>query len=59
MAVLGGLILFIWTENIHNPMVLFDKWTVWQLAICILGLLSRLIAKEEKEEEATEVETNN
>ena len=55
IAVLTALGLFIFTENIHNPMVIIDKWTVWQLLICIIGVGSRLIAKneEEKQEEAT------
>jgi hypothetical protein len=56
IAVLAALGLFIFTENVHNPMVIVDKWTAWQLLICVIGVVSRLIAKneEEKQEEVVE-----
>lgn len=51
IAVIGALILFILTENVHNPMIWVDKWTIWQLLIYIITILSRWIAPSDEEEE--------
>ena len=61
IAILAALGLFIWTENVHNPMIWVDRWTIWQAVIYLVGLLSRLLAKkeEEEEEETDEIEEDN
>ena len=50
IIVVASLILFILTENVYNPMVIFDKWTVWMLLFYVLAILSRALAKTEEEE---------
>ena len=54
IIVLAGLILFIYTENIHNPMTFIDQWTIWQLLVYIVSLLTRILTKKHaKDEEIT------
>lgn len=57
IAVIGALILFILTENVHNPMIWVDKWTIWQLLVYIITILSRWIAPSDEEEENNVEET--
>ena len=56
IAVIAALALFILTENVYNLMVLVDKWTIWQLVIYIVSLLSRIIAKKQEQETKQEEE---
>ena len=49
-----GIILFIMTENIKLPMVLFDKWTIIMLLILLIIIVQAYITRrkdEDKEEE--------
>ena len=59
IAVIGALILFIFTENVRDPMVLVDRWTIWQLLVYIVTILSRLIAPKDDEDKEEEINNEN
>lgn len=46
--------LFIWTENVHNPWVWIDKWTILQFTIYAISLFCRVVCFHKKEEEPEE-----
>ncbi|MBQ3393972.1 MAG: InlB B-repeat-containing protein [Oscillospiraceae bacterium] len=52
---IGSIVTFLLTENMKNPMVLTDKWTllmvVMALANVLLAFLSRKTKKDEEEED--------
>lgn len=54
LAIVIALILFIWTEDVHAKMIIVDKWTLLQLLIYAIGLLSRIFAKKQEDEEEPE-----
>ncbi|MBQ8929823.1 MAG: hypothetical protein IJ052_05450 [Oscillospiraceae bacterium] len=43
-----AVILFVITENVHNPMALTDKWTVVMVLILAVGLALALITRNRK-----------
>lgn len=47
----GSILLFVFTENTQNPMVLVDRWTILMVIIYILMVISRLVSPKEDEEE--------
>jgi len=53
-----SVIAFILTENMNNPMVLIDRWTIFMAAILLIqaavALLARKDSKEEEDNEAAE-----
>jgi len=51
----GSILIFVFTENVHNPMVLVDRWTILMVVVYICMLISRLVSpKEDKNEEEVE-----
>ena len=53
---IGAVIAFVLTENMRNPMVLFDRWTVLMLVIALVQVVVGFLArakKVENEEEGT------
>ena len=47
----GSILLFVFTENTQNPMVLVDRWTIIQLIVYIGMIISRVISPKEDENE--------
>lgn len=55
----ASVIAFILTENVHNPMILVDKWTILMAVIAVVQLVVLLFSgKKEEEQEAEETEVN-
>lgn len=54
ISVIGSLVLFILTENVYNPMIMVDRWTVWMIVIFVIAILSRVFAKKDKKESPAE-----
>lgn len=46
--------LFIWTENVHNPWVWVDKWTILQFTVYAISLFCRVVCFHKKEDEDEE-----
>lgn len=46
-----SMLLFVFTENTENPMVLIDNWTLWMLIIYIAEVVCRVLGKKEENEE--------
>lgn len=46
-----SMLLFVFTENTENPMILIDKWTLWMLIIYIAEIVFRVLGKKEENEE--------
>lgn len=51
-----AILFFIFTENVHNPMVLVDKWTIWALIIYALEVVSRFFGRKEDDTDSEETE---
>ena len=54
---LGAIIAFILTEDMSNPMIMIDKWTVLMIVILAIQIVVAIFAKtrkHESQEEATE-----
>ncbi|MBR0474479.1 MAG: hypothetical protein IJJ19_05715, partial [Erysipelotrichaceae bacterium] len=49
-----SVILFILTEDMRNPMVLFDKWTLLMMVIMIGNLVVAYLTRNKKEDEEKE-----
>ena len=49
-----SVILFILTEDMRNPMVLFDKWTLLMMVIMIGNLAVAYLTRNKKEEKENE-----
>lgn len=47
----GSILMFVFTENTQNPMVLVDRWTILMVIIYILMVIRRLVSPKEDEEE--------
>ena len=47
----GSILLFVFTENTQNPMVLVDKWTITQVIVYAAMIISRIISPKEDENE--------
>lgn len=43
---LGAVIAFVLTENMKNPMVFTDKWTLLMAAIFVIQLVVMLLARK-------------
>ncbi len=54
ISVISSLVLFILTENVYNPMIMVDRWTVWMIVIFVIAILSRVFAKKDKKESLVE-----
>ena len=53
----AGIILFILTEDMRNPMVLIDRWTIFNLCIFLIEIFAIMAAmrydKRDEEEYAS------
>ena len=47
----GSILLFVFTENTQNPMVLVDKWTIVQVIVYIGMIISRVVSPKADENE--------
>lgn len=47
-----SVVVFILTEDMRNPMVLVDKWTIWMAVIALAQLAVVIFSKKEEKEEA-------
>lgn len=47
----GAILLFVFTENTQNPMVLVDKWTIVQIVVYVAMIISRVVSPKEDENE--------
>jgi len=47
----GSILLFVFTENTQNLMVLVDKWTIVQVIVYIGMIISRVVSPKEDENE--------
>ena len=56
---IGATVAFILTENMNDPMVLTDRWTVLMAVILMIQALVALMAKKEVREEEPAEETIN
>ncbi|MCL2707229.1 MAG: hypothetical protein FWE97_03615, partial [Dehalococcoidia bacterium] len=48
IAAIAGVIVFILTENMSNPMVLVDRWTIVNAIILVLGAICAVPAFKNK-----------
>ena len=48
---IGGIILFILTEDMDLPMRLVDKWTIWMALILLVNVVIAIASKKKKKEE--------
>ena len=53
---IGGIIAFILTEDMSNPMTLVDKWTLLMIIILAIQIGVAFLAKTRKDEEDEENE---
>ncbi|HHT24369.1 MAG TPA: hypothetical protein GXZ76_02465, partial [Clostridiaceae bacterium] len=54
-----AVIVFILTEDMRNPMVLVDRWTIWMAVIALVQLVLALFCKKSYEEEEEEQKEAN
>ena len=47
---IGAIVAFILTENMRNPMVFTDRWTLLMVIIAVIQVIVAILAKKEKEE---------
>ena len=52
--VVCSILMFIWFENIHDHMILVNKYTIIMVLLYAAQLLSRVLAKEKEEEISSE-----
>lgn len=54
---IGAVIAFILTEDMRNPMILVDRWTILMVIIAVVQIVVAFLSKkkteEPEEEEAT------
>ena len=51
----ASVVIFLLTENIHNPMTLVDKWTIPMVLILVAnGIVAYLTRNKKPEDEDTE-----
>ncbi len=43
---IAGIIVFLLTENMSNPMVMLDKWTILNAVILALGVVGAVFSKK-------------
>ena len=47
---IGAIVAFILTENMRNPMVFTDRWTLLMVIIAVIQVIVAILAKKEKDE---------
>ena len=50
LPAIGSVIAFILTENMRNPMVLVDRWTLLMVIIAVIQILVMMLSKKKVEE---------
>ena len=50
LPAIGSVIAFILTENMRNPMVLIDRWTLLMVIIAVIQVLVMMLSKKKVEE---------
>ena len=50
LPAIGSVIAFILTENMRNPMVLVDRWTLLMVIIAVIQVLVMMLSKKKVEE---------
>ena len=48
------MIAFLLTENMRNPMILVDRWTLLMVIIAVAQVLVMLLSKKKTEEDTQE-----
>ena len=56
---IGSLIIFVLTEDMSNPMILTDGWTILMAVILLIQAAAAIIAKKSKEDEEEMAEAMN
>ena len=51
LSAIIGIILFILTQNMNNPMILIDKWTIAHVIILVVGTLTMILSHKKVEDE--------
>ena len=51
---IGSVITFLLTEDMRNPMVLVDRWTILMIAILVIGAAMAYLTRNKDEEEEEE-----
>jgi hypothetical protein len=51
LPALAGVILFILTEDMTNPMVFTDQWTIWMAVIALLNVIVAFFSKKKEQDE--------
>ena len=51
---IGSIVTFILTENMKNPMVLTDKWTVLMVVMALANVILAVLSKKKKEDKDEE-----
>ena len=59
IAGIGAVVAFILTEDMRNPMVLTDRYTILMIVIVILNLILAILSGNKKEREEEEEQKQN
>ena len=54
LPAIGGIVLSLLTENMHNPMRLVDDWTIWMAVILLVNVVLAVLSKKRKKDESSE-----
>ena len=47
---IGSIIVFILTEDMRNPMVFVDKWTLLMVIIAVIQIVIAVLSMKDKQE---------
>lgn len=50
----GSVIVFFLTENMRNPMIMVDKWTIWMILILAVEVVLAVLSKKKNEDKDEE-----
>lgn len=50
----GSVIVFFLTENMKNPMIMVDKWTIWMILILAVEVVLAVLSKKKNEDKDEE-----
>ena len=57
LPAVGSIVLFLLTEDMHNRMRLFDKWTIWMIALALVNVALAYLTRNREEDESDENRT--
>ncbi len=57
LPAVGSIVLFLLTEDMHNRMRLFDKWTIWMIALALVNIALAYLTRNREEDESDENRT--